>query len=136
MPHGTRNLTDKNLKSVYFTDLEHGWIVGEDGIILYYGNTPLGINIINKTQNNIITNCYPNPFSYQTTIKYNLEKYENVNIVIYNSEGEIIKTLINKNQEPGEYSINFANINLPAGIYFYQLSVVKNTITRKIIKAR
>jgi glucose/arabinose dehydrogenase len=79
---------------------------------------------------------YPNPFNPVTVIKYSIpERNENqlVKLVIYDVIGRIIKTLVEENQQPGVYEINFDAPDLPSGIYFYQLSAGDFRDTKKMI---
>ena len=52
----------------------------------------------------------PNPFSKETKIKYCLPVKSKVHIAILNSEGDIIKLLVNKTQEAGTYEIKYKNL--------------------------
>ncbi|NWF49211.1 MAG: PQQ-dependent sugar dehydrogenase [Ignavibacteriaceae bacterium] len=79
---------------------------------------------------------YPNPFNPATVIKYSIpERNANqlVKLVIYDVIGRIIKTLVEENQQPGVYEINFDAPDLPSGIYFYQLSAGDFRDTKKMI---
>jgi hypothetical protein len=68
----------------------------------------------------------PNPFNNRTLISYNLLIAEQVSIKIYNCLGNEVRTLINRSQTAGNYSViwdgkdNIGN-NLPNGIYICQL---------------
>jgi hypothetical protein len=76
---------------------------------------------------------YPNPFNPETTIKYSIPKKLYVTIKIYNSLGQMIKTLIEGNIGPGDYSISFIATNLPCGIYFVKMVTDKTELTNKVI---
>ncbi len=65
---------------------------------------------------------YPNPFNPTTRIDYSIKKESDVKIIIYNSIGQYITTLVDKKQAAGNYSINFNGIKLASGVYFYSLS--------------
>ncbi|MEX0980998.1 MAG: malectin domain-containing carbohydrate-binding protein [Bacteroidales bacterium] len=78
-------------------------------------------------QSNLAQN-YPNPFSVQTRIPYQLDKAAPVQLTIYNILGEKINTLVNAHQEPGSYEVewNVVDANgtrLSNGVYFYRLEV-------------
>jgi len=69
---------------------------------------------------------YPNPFNPVTTIKYQIPKFSEVNLEIYNIAGQLVKTLVNKNQPMGYYLINWNGKdsngqNVASGIYFFRL---------------
>ena len=46
---------------------------------------------------------FPNPFNPETWIPFNLEKSENVVILIYGSTGQFVKTLNLGQKTPGAY---------------------------------
>ena len=64
---------------------------------------------------------YPNPFNPTTTIKFSLPVSSNVKINVYNSLGQLAKTLLNKEMGSGYHEINFDASNLSSGVYLYQL---------------
>lgn len=76
---------------------------------------------------------YPNPFNPSTKIKFTIPKTGNVSLKIYDILGREIKTLINKEMQPGIYDIEFNAVNLPSGVYFYQLKVGSYVETKKMI---
>ncbi len=81
---------------------------------------------------------YPNPFNPVTTIQYNLAKNTNVNLTIYNIQGQIVKTLIDNTQAAGTYQINWDATNqfgskVSSGLYFYKLTTSSFTKTKKMI---
>lgn len=80
---------------------------------------------------------YPNPFNPMTTITYQLSKQSKVEITIFNLLGQKIKTLINNVMPAGEHSVNWdatnqRGVKLPSGLYFYQMRIQGNIITRKM----
>jgi hypothetical protein len=64
---------------------------------------------------------YPNPFNPSTTIRYNLAKAGKVQLRVYDVTGKQVATLINKQQTPGDYSVNFNAGSLSSGVYLYTL---------------
>jgi hypothetical protein len=64
---------------------------------------------------------YPNPFNPVTNISYSIPASSKVEITIYNSLGQKIKTLINAFQNRGEYEVQFNGSELSSGVYYYQL---------------
>jgi len=69
---------------------------------------------------------YPNPFNPETLIKYQIPKSSFVTLRIYNVLGQEVITLVNKQVEPGIYSVewdgtdNFGKI-ASSGIYIYRI---------------
>ena len=72
---------------------------------------------------------YPNPFNPTTKIGYRLKKRGYVKLYVYDIKGELIATLVNKDQEGGYYEVNFNASgnprihNLASGVYIYQIMV-------------
>jgi len=69
---------------------------------------------------------YPNPFNPTTTIEFNIAENTNVEVIIFNSLGQRITTLLNKNLDAGTYKINWngtdsRNNLMSSGVYYYQL---------------
>jgi flagellar hook assembly protein FlgD len=56
-----------------------------------------------------------------TTIEYSLPENAEVSIEIYNSLGELVSTLLNKQMEAGYQKLSFNANNLPSGTYIYQI---------------
>ncbi|MFH0867113.1 MAG: C25 family cysteine peptidase [Bacteroidota bacterium] len=79
-------------------------------------------------------NCYPNPFTDQTTISYSLEKPGSVSLNIYNAMGQEIATLIDgKNQQAGYYNKVFNAAKLGKGIYHCVLTTPDKIIVNKLL---
>jgi hypothetical protein len=69
---------------------------------------------------------YPNPFNSNTTIKYYLEKKEQVSIIIYNVLGQEVRTFINIGDEVGYNSSTWNGLDnyyrpVSSGIYIYKI---------------
>lgn len=114
--------------------------------ILFYGNKN-GVWTYYLYGNNVVTNLkknyetkiqslnYPNPFSQTTTIKYTVsENGTNVNVKIFDGNGNEIKTLVNESKNIGEYEILFNGVELSNGVYYYQINFGKEKGTKKMIK--
>ncbi|MFC1570099.1 DUF362 domain-containing protein, partial [bacterium] len=71
---------------------------------------------------------YPNPFNPTTHIEYHLDMPANVQIMVYNIQGELIRTLVNARQTSGQYLATWDGhltngILAPSGKYFYQFHI-------------
>ena len=64
---------------------------------------------------------YPNPFNPTTKIDYAIPKNGFVTLKIYDVLGREVKTLVNENKTPGNYSIDFNGSEFSSGVYFYKL---------------
>ncbi|MFC2094368.1 TIGR03790 family protein [Bacteroidota bacterium] len=76
---------------------------------------------------------YPNPFNPTTNISYSLENAGLITLKVYDILGKEVATLVNENQEVGNYSVEFNASQLPSGIYFYKITSANYTATRKLI---
>ncbi len=76
---------------------------------------------------------YPNPFNPKTRIKYDLPTKEFVKLKIYDIIGEEIVTLINEEQTPGKYEVEFDGSNLSSGVYFYKIEAGEFVETKKLV---
>jgi hypothetical protein len=77
---------------------------------------------------------YPNPFNSLTTIVYEIANKAEVNINLYNALGQIVRTLVNGEQDAGYYSVITNFENLSSNIYFYSLIVDGQIIdTKKLV---
>jgi len=64
---------------------------------------------------------YPNPFNPETKIKYNVSDYGNVTLLVYNTIGQLVKSINKENVKAGlnEFSLNASNLS--SGVYFYKI---------------
>ncbi|MDA3860088.1 MAG: T9SS type A sorting domain-containing protein [Melioribacteraceae bacterium] len=86
----------------------------------------------------VLNQNYPNPFNPSTTIKYSIPlivngKSQLVTLKIYDILGREVATLVNKEQQPGNYEVVFNAKKLSSGTYFYRLSSSDFSKTIKII---
>jgi hypothetical protein len=72
--------------------------------------------------------CYPNPFNPDTTLKFQLSEGGSIAVKIYNSNGEMVRDLINGSFETGTHSISWdgkdgKGSSLSSGVYTIQMVV-------------
>ncbi len=84
-------------------------------------------------QSFVLYQNYPNPFNPSTTIKFALPITSKVKVSIYNSPGQLIETLVDKEMQSGNHEVNFDASRLASGIYFYQLKAGAFIETKKMI---
>ena len=78
---------------------------------------------LNANSTELRAENYPNPFNEKTTISYNLPETGNVQIVIYNKMGQIVKTLVNEIQQAGLQTIDLNRSDLMSGVYYYRITL-------------
>jgi hypothetical protein len=91
-------------------------------LVAQVGNGVTGI-INPKDAQSLILSNYPNPFKGSTTVDYKLPVNGKVTINVYNQIGQLVKTLVDGNQNAGDYSIRMDANNLMPGIYIAKLSL-------------
>lgn len=97
------------------------------------GNTITGIDNFDQIEP-FSSRCFPNPVKNKFEINYILEKNAHVGITLVNSEGKVIKTLVNKMQQPDNHIIQFDVSELTSGVYYYIIKAGNQKSTGKIIK--
>ena len=83
-----------------------------------------------------IGNAYPNPFNPQTRIDYHLEASTEIEIFITDILGRNIKTIYTGQKASGNHSFSWDASKRPSGIYFANLRVGDQFISRKLILAK
>lgn len=104
---------------------KEGWMI--DNIRLFSIDMGSGVTDINSKSN--ILSVFPNP--YVTTTEISLDKtYENVDLSVFNLQGEIIKKKTYRNCS----KMNLDRTEIENGLYFLQITLDKKIIeTKKII---
>ena len=75
---------------------------------------------------------YPNPFNPSTTITFDLVESGHATIIVCNSLGQTMTTLVNSELPAGRHSVNFNAEALPSGIYFYRMEANDFIATQKM----
>ena len=75
---------------------------------------------------------YPNPFNPTTTIYYSVAKQGAVTLKVFNLIGQEVATLVNRDQNAGNYSVDFNAANLSSGVYIYRLESGDFVATKKL----
>ncbi len=96
------------------------------------GNSEKAIRQFDLKQN------YPNPFNPTTTIKYSLQRPSHVVLNVYNSLGQLIRTLLDTSKAGGDYSVNWDGKDssgkaVTSGTYFYTIKTDEFTSGKKMI---
>ena len=77
---------------------------------------------------------YPNPFTDQVTIAYELKNGSDVNIAIYDMSRRVVKNITKANQKAGINNLTIQTKDLRTGIYFYSLKTDSGQTNGKLIK--
>ncbi len=106
---------------------------GEEDV--YYGHIMLqftGTGSIAGDQHFQSLTSYPNPFAGKTTIRYSLQATDNVKLVIYDVMGKEIKTLVNKTQPAGSYTVDFVANEIAGSICYCRLIAGEHSETIRL----
>ena len=114
------------------------WMDNSTGIYQIW-TSPINFNIIDdiEERNNsslVLKQNFPNPFNNETTIGYYINNQGEVSITIFDINGNLITTLVNKNKTAGYHEISFSanKLGLKNGIYFYRFAS-NDQITTKVM---
>jgi len=139
--------------SIYWrSSYELGGSPGADDIegVIYIKQEPVDIEEIHEdaifsSDENILDQNYPNPFTEETYIHYKLGDNAFVNLSVYNIMGQKMVTLVNENQTNGSHLVRWNihrhnALDVREGLYFYRLELQNGTdskvFTRKMIKTK
>ncbi len=150
----TNELPTIGISSMFFTDENTGYLAGDLGILKTTsgGETITSVHEFDNASipaNFKLYQNYPNPFNPTTKIKYSIPSSSqsplqggarggltNVQLKIYDILGREVKTLVNKQQQPGNYEVTFDASTLSSGVYFYELKAGSFVQTKKMILLR
>lgn len=121
--------SDVDLTLAHFDDL--GWVDVLTGIP---GDGP---QVPNFTELALLPN-YPNPFNPGTTIRYSVSEPQEIRLGIYDVQGRLIRSLVDRLESPGFHDVKWEGYDnggrpVASGIYFVRLVGEGQTTTRKIV---
>jgi len=76
---------------------------------------------------------YPNPFNPTTNIRFSLTEANQVKLIVYNTLGQEVATLVNEFMNAGTFEVNFDAKNLPSGTYFYSITAGEFNTVKKML---
>lgn len=79
---------------------------------------------------------FPNPFNPSTEIRFDINRPGLAVLKIYNTLGQVVTTLVNRDLPAGSYRLTFDAANLPSGLYFYRLEYDGLSQTKKMMLIR
>ena len=88
--------------------------------------------------NDLLNQNYPNPFSYSTTIAFDIPESNQVSVNIFDLSGKPVRSLINKNYAAGKYTLVWdgtddRGIQVASGMYICILKTNDQQVSKKIV---
>jgi len=136
-------VTLNTLRGIHLVNDSIGWASGDAGTIIkikmsggaYIEEDDQGTNI--PAQITLLQN-YPNPFNSSTKIEYTIHKTAFVEILIYNSLGQLVNTLVKGEQQKGNHYVLWDGRDnsgqfVASGLYYYLLKTKGATLYRKML---
>jgi hypothetical protein len=137
----TMSLTDTKTGEVYLLDGPRSFAVSltsgeKKTYILTAAQKPVSVADAKRPAAFGITAVTPNPFNPTATVHYSLPKAGNVSIKVYNVNGQVVRTLTESYEHPGNHSVVWNAADSASGIYFVRIISNGLTDSRKITLAK
>ena len=68
-----------------------------------------------------VSTAYPNPFNPIANLDYAIPNSGNVEITIFNINGQLVETLVDEYKSAGYYTLSWDAFNVSSGIYFIKV---------------
>ncbi len=116
-----------------FTDVWHIDPEVNDGYpILQFAMVTDAENVLEIPGQLSLNQNYPNPFNPSTVISYQVAAQQHVRLSVHDVTGRLIAVLVDQQQSPGDYQVNWDAGQLSSGVYFYRLEAGGHTLTRNM----
>jgi len=98
--------------------------------------TPTGISegmLFTLPENIYLSQNYPNPFNPSTTLRYSLPEAGDIEITLFNTRGQVVRSLVHGFRGAGSHSLVINGSGLSSGIYFVLLEAGSRSQRQKIV---
>ena len=129
---------DSTIYDAFFT--EHGITVSDSIADAIPGSTPKAV--ANRLPQRLsLSQNFPNPFNPTTVIRFELPHATKVNLVIYNTLGQVVRTLVNEQRARGAHQVqwdgkNVDELDVASGLYFVRMKAGDFVGVRKMVMLR
>lgn len=113
-------------RDVVHPDFEYFQVLGSSEV-LSSGDKDLG------KENTILEQNFPNPVKDYTTFRFTSSGHQ-VELMIFDSKGKHVKTLVDKRLNRGKYEITADLRGFKQGVYLYRFKEGKQSITNMLVK--
>lgn len=92
-----------------------------------------------KNKNDVLPNdyellfVYPNPFNPETNIEFHIPEISFVEILIYDTNGRELETVLSKDLERGDHNIKWDAKKYSSGVYYVTMKIGDKSITQKAL---
>ncbi len=110
---------------------------------VFVSDGPAGFDIykfdlLSGTEDNLLAHNFdlqvqPNPAKDKISVSVELGSSQNLTIALYNLEGQMIKSLLNRTETNGTFSESFSIADLSKGIYLLKVNIGSQIISKKIV---
>jgi len=130
-------------EEVYESGTYYYWLqnLDFDGGSDFHGPISITVNLDNSGSPVIpliqgISSVYPNPFNPNTSIKLGLQQAGNVKVAVYNTRGQMVRTLYEGFRDKGTHTLEWdgtdaLNQALPSGMYVIRMTAGTQIYQRK-----
>jgi hypothetical protein len=123
----TESMHDEDIERLILGSEEHLYALANNSTTPLYKSINSTITSMqdHPVQKGLVTYNFPNPFKDETNIYFSFSSNRSVDakMTVYNSTGRKLEEMNLPKQLKNGQSIMFNSSNLPAGIYYYELSV-------------
>lgn len=128
---GHMDLSQTNYVEFHVDTWDAGYTLWLDGV-QFKACTPTGIDDT-PVATTFNSGCYPNPFSTDATIWFDLPENGHVRLSVYDLNGRCLASLIDEEVPAGRHEKEFSRGKLVPGIYFYRLQTGNKSVTGKLV---
>jgi len=108
-------------------------------VMLTDGRDPTAITEVEGTvpESYSLGDAYPNPFNPETTISFSLPWQADVQVNVYNDQGQRIRNLVNQNMGPGDFEVTWngrddEGAEVATGVYLYVIEGPNLRVHKKV----
>ena len=113
--------------------LEIGGLLSAEGDVDFFDNrrpsltsvhyTPRDTSLVTDPSTPFFARTYTSPQSSKVTIEYDIAAKQSVKVEVYDVSKTFSRTLVNAQQEPGNYKVYFEGANRDSGLYICRITV-------------
>ena len=127
--------TDSNARVVFNCGTDANDVYIDNVVLKMKSHTPVEASETGPHTFHLYEN-YPNPFNATTTIRFDLDQRQQVQLLLFNVRGQQVRTLLDSELSAGPHRISFNASDLPSGVYIYHLKTPSQQQSRKMLYIR